>query len=62
LALLLFLGQGITGVRDLLDIPPVWSENYVFKCDWEKRVCPQSSLPALQDLSFGLLIMERFTI
>lgn len=62
LALLLFLVQGITGVRDLLDIPPVWAEDYVFKCDWTKRVCPQSYLPVPQDLTLGLSMTQRFTI
>lgn len=29
IALLLFLGQGITGSRDLMDIPPSWQKPYV---------------------------------
>jgi ABC-type sugar transport system permease subunit len=30
-ALLLFVGQGITGTRDLLEIPLGWQEKYVYK-------------------------------
>lgn len=33
IALLLFIGQGITGVRDLLEIPLSWQEQYVYKLD-----------------------------
>ena len=39
LALLLFLGQGITGARDLLEIPLSWQKPAVFGCNFEKRSC-----------------------
>lgn len=39
-ALLLFLGQGMTGTRDLLEIPLSWQETHLYKCDFENRVCP----------------------
>jgi membrane protein YdbS with pleckstrin-like domain len=39
IALLLFLGQGITGTRDLLEIPLSWQEATVFGCDFVNRVC-----------------------
>jgi hypothetical protein len=48
LALLLFLGQGMTGARDLLEIPLSWQEPYVYKCDYQKRVCPDSPAPKTQ--------------
>jgi Protein of unknown function (DUF4079) len=40
-AILLFLGQGITGARDLLEIPLSWQESYVYKCDFVNKTCPQ---------------------
>jgi hypothetical protein len=39
-ALLLFIGQGITGSRDLLEIPLSWQESAVYKCDWANKTCP----------------------
>lgn len=41
-ALLLFMGQGITGVRDLLEIPLHWQEQYIYQCDYNKKTCPQA--------------------
>jgi Protein of unknown function (DUF4079) len=38
-ALMLFLGQGVTGVRDLLEIPLSWQEPTVFGCDFVKKTC-----------------------
>jgi hypothetical protein len=40
LALLLFIGQGLTGARDLLEIPLSWQESYVYKCDFVRHLCP----------------------
>jgi uncharacterized membrane protein len=48
LALLLFLGQGMTGTRDLLEIPLSWQESHVYKCDYKKHTCPKSSPPKTQ--------------
>jgi Protein of unknown function (DUF4079) len=39
-ALLLFMGQGMTGTRDLLEIPLSWQEPYVYKCDFVNKTCP----------------------
>jgi Protein of unknown function (DUF4079) len=39
IALLLFLGQGVTGVRDLLEIPLSWQESTVFGCDFTNKTC-----------------------
>lgn len=41
-ALLLFVGQGITGTRDLLEIPLSWQEPAVYQCDFVNLVCPQA--------------------
>ncbi|MEM9922576.1 MAG: DUF4079 domain-containing protein [Cyanobacteria bacterium P01_D01_bin.50] len=38
-ALLLFIGQGLTGVRDLLEIPLAWQEQFVYSCDYVNKTC-----------------------
>jgi len=40
-ALLLFIGQGITGSRDLLNIPLSWQEQHLYQCDWKNKTCPK---------------------
>ncbi|HBE16645.1 MAG TPA: DUF4079 domain-containing protein [Cyanobacteria bacterium UBA11149] len=58
IALLLFIGQGMTGVRDLLEIPLSWQEEYLYKCDYEKKTCaniypsPSSEIPSVNRDSF----------
>lgn len=51
IALLLFLGQGLTGSRDLLEIPLDWQKQYLYQCDWSQQTCPfpqsQNSEPPL---------------
>lgn len=52
IALLLFIGQGITGTRDLLEIPLSWQEPFIFQCDFANKTCGEVSaepeeLPAL---------------
>lgn len=42
-ALLLFIGQGITGTRDLLDIPLSWQKPFLYQCDWNNQTCPNFS-------------------
>jgi len=44
-ALLLFIGQGITGARDLLEVPLSWQKPVIYRCDFEKKTCPQAFLP-----------------
>jgi len=39
IALLLFISQGLTGVRDLLEIPLHWQEPFVFQCDFTNKTC-----------------------
>ncbi|MED5384559.1 MAG: DUF4079 family protein, partial [Cyanobacteriota bacterium] len=40
LAAALFVVQGITGSRDLLEIPLSWQKPAVYACDFEAKVCP----------------------
>ncbi|AIE74287.1 MULTISPECIES: DUF4079 domain-containing protein [unclassified Synechocystis] len=40
-ALLLFIGQGLTGARDLLEIPLHWQAPYIYQCDSVNKTCPQ---------------------
>jgi hypothetical protein len=40
LAVLLFVGQGMTGTRDLLEIPLSWQETHLYKCDFANKTCP----------------------
>ncbi len=40
IALLLFIGQGFTGTRDLLEIPLSWQESHVYQCDFANKTCP----------------------
>jgi hypothetical protein len=39
LTLLLFLGQGLTGTRDLLEIPLSWQEPTIYGCNFDQRTC-----------------------
>ncbi|MFN6487807.1 MULTISPECIES: DUF4079 domain-containing protein [unclassified Nostoc] len=53
LALLLFIGQGITGTRSLLEVPLTWQEPYINmlyeqKCDTKSCTIQPSSLPKSQ--------------
>ena len=43
LAALLFVAQGITGTRDLLEIPLSRQKQVIYACDFDMRTCP---LPA----------------
>ncbi|MBE9006384.1 DUF4079 domain-containing protein [Fortiea sp. LEGE XX443] len=45
-ALLLFIGQGLTGTRDLLQIPLSWQESYVYQCDYVNKTCLKPNTPA----------------
>lgn len=40
IAVLLFVGQGMTGTRDLLEIPLSWQETHLYKCDFANKTCP----------------------
>ncbi|MUG95431.1 DUF4079 family protein [Scytonema sp. UIC 10036] len=41
IALLLFIGQAMTGTRDLLEIPLSWQEPYIYQCDFANKTCPR---------------------
>ncbi|MCC3557038.1 DUF4079 domain-containing protein [Microcoleus sp. PH2017_35_SFW_U_B] len=41
IAVLLFLGQGMTGTRDLLEIPLSWQKPYIYSCDFPNKTCPK---------------------
>lgn len=56
-ALLLFIGQGITGARDLLEVPLSWQKPAIYKCDFEKKTCPQAFFP--QDFKAKLARIEN---
>ncbi|WP_081942772.1 DUF4079 domain-containing protein [Myxosarcina sp. GI1] len=43
-ALLLFIGQGITGTRDLLEVPLSWQKPAVYGCNFQKRSCKASNI------------------
>ncbi|OKH37665.1 hypothetical protein NIES2119_13250 [[Phormidium ambiguum] IAM M-71] len=45
IALLLFAGQGMTGTRDLLEIPLTWQKPYIFSCDFANKTCPKPAPP-----------------
>ena len=40
LAALLFLTQGLTGTRDLLEIPLSWQKSTIYSCDFNAKTCP----------------------
>jgi hypothetical protein len=42
LAALIFLAQGISGPRDLLEIPLSWQKPTIYACDYQARTCPAS--------------------
>ena len=44
-ALLLFVGQGFTGTRDLLEIPLSWQKPFVYECDFQAKTCPPFAEP-----------------
>jgi hypothetical protein len=44
-ALFLFLGQGFTGTRDLLEIPLSWQKPHIYQCNFDNKTCPQPAPP-----------------
>lgn len=46
LAALLFLTQGLTGTRDLLEIPLSWQKSTIYACDFNAKTCPSFDLKA----------------
>ncbi len=43
LAAVLFVILGITGTRDLLEIPLHWQKSTLDQCNWTSRVCPPAA-------------------
>jgi Protein of unknown function (DUF4079) len=41
IAVLLFISQGVTGTRDLLEIPVAWQEPHLYQCDFGNKKCPE---------------------
>jgi hypothetical protein len=39
-AALIFLAQGISGPRDLLEIPLSWQKPTIYSCDFQAERCP----------------------
>lgn len=48
IALVLFFAQGMTGARDLLEIPLSWQQKYLYQCDWNAQTCPFESSRRLE--------------
>jgi hypothetical protein len=48
IALLLFLGQGVTGSRDLWKIPVIWQQEQAYQCHYKNTTCPKSARPTPQ--------------
>lgn len=46
ISLLLFVGQGMTGTRDLLEIPLSWQKPTIYQCNFDNRTCPQPAPPS----------------
>ena len=46
LAAVLFFSQGITGTRDLLEIPLSWQKTVLGGCNWAEQTCPLPPPPA----------------
>ncbi|MDX2255283.1 MAG: DUF4079 domain-containing protein [Pseudanabaenaceae cyanobacterium bins.39] len=57
-ALLLFMGQGMTGARDLLSIPYSWQKEFLRQCDSKTRTCPKSTTSFRNDQSYTFAILE----
>ena len=43
LAAVLFALQGLTGTRDLLEIPLIWQKPAIYACDFQARTCPTAA-------------------
>jgi len=58
LAALLFLTQGLTGTRDLLEIPLSWQKSTIYLCDFDARTCPSGGMDQLGSLMRSPLATE----
>ena len=46
LIMVLLAVQAITGSRDLLEIPLSWQKPAIYRCDFQRRTCPEPGVPA----------------
>jgi hypothetical protein len=46
IAILFFMGQGMTGTRDLLEIPLSWQKPFIYQCDFNNKTCPTPANPS----------------
>jgi hypothetical protein len=53
IALLFFIAQGMTGTRDLLEIPLSWQEQHIFRCDFQNKTCPEPQSNRLLEQNFA---------
>lgn len=51
LAAVLFVVQGITGSRDLLEIPLSWQKSTIYSCNFTARTCPPLAMPQPPQIS-----------
>lgn len=51
LAAVLFVVQGITGTRDLLEIPLNWQKATLYACNFTERTCPPLAMPRPPQIS-----------
>jgi len=47
IAVLLFIGQGLTGTRDLLEIPLSWQESTIYQCNFDQKSPGYKTCPPL---------------
>ena len=52
-ALLLFVGEGMTGSRDLLAIPLSWQREHLGQCDWNNKTCPKKTSSTIDQTFVG---------
>ncbi|MBD2178982.1 DUF4079 domain-containing protein [Pseudanabaena sp. FACHB-1998] len=57
-ALILFMGQGMTGARDLLSIPYSWQKEFLRQCDSKTKTCPKSTAFLRNEPSYTLSILK----
>jgi Protein of unknown function (DUF4079) len=55
IALLLFVGQGLTGTRDLLEIPLGWQKHYIEQCNFGERTCPSKTSQSQVEKELGVM-------
>ncbi len=49
LASFIFLAQGLSGPRDLLEIPLSWQKPTIYSCNFQQLTCPSPAVPSQPD-------------